>query len=158
MGDDTGELPLDAIRNAHRAEEVAEERKDRSIGGRVFLVVAAIITLLAVLYAPSKEIAGIVMLAVAALLALFCGVFLWRATARLNAEDARIAAGGVPEVHDAGPAFLPESSPWPFGIALGATLILNGLIIGTWFVVPGVMLLVVSLGGFARQSRHRFNR
>ena len=51
--------------------------------------------------------------------------------------------------------YLPDASPWPFGIGLGVTLLLNGLLIGTWFLVPGVMVLALSIAGFARQSRHR---
>ena len=96
------------------------------------------------------EAAGIVMLVVAAILSFFCGLFLWRASAH-GADGAGGTEGEVDE-------FLPESSPWPFGIALGATLVLNGLLIGSWFLVPGVAVLGASLGGFARQSRHRFDR
>lgn len=138
-----------------------DDRRDRRVTWQVFVAVGAIITILTVLYLPSKEAAGIVMLVVAALLAFFCGVFLWRASARLD-DEARAAAEGVSvggHGHDdAGPAYLPSSSPWPFGIGLGATLVLNGLLIGTWFLVPGAVLLGISIAGFARQSRHRFDR
>lgn len=143
----------------------ADDRRDRRVTWQVFLAVGAIITVLTLLYLPSEEAAGIVMLVVAALLAFFCGVFLWRASARLD-DEARVAAegrdpagAGGPGGHgDPGPAYLPTSSPWPFGIGLGATLVLNGLLIGTWFLVPGAVLLAISIGGFARQSRHRFDR
>lgn len=131
--------------------DLADElRRDRAVGWKVFGAVGTIIVIMTALYLPSDEIAGIVMLVVAALLSFFCGVFLWRASGP-GAE-----AGGAPgdEDHE----FLPESSPWPFGIGLGATLVLNGLLIGTWFLVPGVAVLGASLGGFARQSRHRFDR
>lgn len=136
----------------------AAARRDRAVMWKIFAGVAFIIGVLTIFYIPSREAAGIVMLAVASGLGIFCGVYMWRATARINARDQGLdaLAESAPEASDH--LFLPESSPWPFGIALGATLILNGLVIGTWFLVPGAMALAVSLGGFARQSRHRYNR
>ncbi|MCB0976914.1 MAG: cytochrome c oxidase subunit 4 [Acidimicrobiales bacterium] len=125
-------------------------RKDRRVTWKVFAGIAGILAALTIAYLPSEEAAGIVMLAVATLLAVVCGVFLWRAAARIDE--------GPGEEEETGVEFLPTSSPWPFGIGLGATLVLNGLLIGTWFLVPGVALLGVSIAGFARQSRHRFDR
>lgn len=142
--------PADELAPGPDVTEV-DDRKDRSVTWKVFLAVGLIISVMFAIYLPSEEAAGIVMLAVAAVLAFFCGVYLWRVSSQLD-DPARAAE------HDAGPPYLPTSSPWPFGIGLGATLILNGLLIGSWFLVPGVVLLATSLGGFARQSRHRYDR
>lgn len=122
------------------------EARAAAVPWRVFAGVGAILGVMALLYVPSEEAAGIVMLAVAAILGLFCAAFLWRNLRRFEAGG---AGGDQPAM------YLPEASPWPFGIGLGATLVLNGLLIGAWFLVPGVMVLALSLAGFARQSRHR---
>jgi hypothetical protein len=126
------------------------ERKDRHVPWRVFLGVGTALGVIAALYLPSGEEAGTVMLLVASTLGLWCGIFLWR-------NDRAQESGKVLDAAHAGEEalYLPASSPWPLGIGAGLALVLNGLIIGIWFLVPGVMILAVSLGGFARQSRHR---
>ncbi len=142
---------------ADRADELAagpdvtevDDRADAQVPWRIFGAVGVFIAVIALVYGvTSGEHAGGVMLSVAAILGLWCGTFLWR---NLRAFEAGTAHDEV----DPSDAYLPEASPWPFGIGLGATLILNGLLIGSWFLVPGVMVLVLSLAGFARQSRHR---
>lgn len=135
-----------------------DDRADRDVPWRVFAGAGTVLGVMAVIYAAtSREAAGVVMLAVATLLGLYCATFLWRASRPVapgrGPGHPATGADGTDEA-----AFLPESSPWPFGIGLGATLVLNGLLIGTWFLVPGVMVLVGCLIGFARQSRHRYQR
>lgn len=134
--------------NLHPGPDITETdaRADAVVPWRVFAGVGAILLVMSLLYLPSQEAAGIVMLAVATILGLFCATFLWR-------NMRRFEAGGVGG--DQPGMYLPEASPWPFGIGLGVTLVLNGLLIGAWFLVPGVMVLALSLAGFARQSRHR---
>lgn len=131
--------------------DVAEidDRADAQVPWRVFGGVGAFIALMGAIYwTTSYERAGTVMLAVAAILGLWAGTFLWRAGRRLEGAEPQVGAGDAA-------AYLPEASPWPLGIGAGLALVLNGLLIGTWFLVPGVMVLVVAIGGWARQSRHR---
>jgi hypothetical protein len=128
---------------------------DTQVPWRVFGAVGAFVALLCVLYgATSGEEAGSALLAVAGLLGLWCGAFLWRDAARHRAGSGT-GLGSDGTGADPAATYLPDASVWPLGIGLGATLVLNGLLIGTWFLVPGVMVLAVSLAGFARQSRHR---
>jgi hypothetical protein len=49
-----------------------------------------------------------------------------------------------------GPDLLPAGSPWPILAALASTLVLLGLIYGTWLTVPGAVLLVIAAGGWLR--------
>ena len=122
---------------------------DGRVPWRVFGFVGVFIGLSAILYgATSKEHAGTAMLVTASALALWVGAFLWR-----NAR--RFEEAGTASAEHGEEAYLPTASPWPVGIGLGLTLSLNGLLIGTWFLVPGAMVLAVSIAGFARQSRHR---
>lgn len=142
----------DVTQNDEAGPDVSEvdDRADAQVPWRVFLGVGIFIAVIAAVYvATSYEESGSVMLIVAAILGLWCGVFLWRNLRKFEAGQAGEVAG------DHGAMYLPESSPWPLGIGLGVTLVLNGLLIGTWFLVPGVMVLAVAVGGFARQSRHR---
>lgn len=128
-----------------------DHRADAQVPWRVFGGVGAFIALMAVIYwFTSYENAGSVMLVVAAILGLWAGTFLWRSARHLEVSAPRSGAAPVE-----GTAFLPAASPWPLGIGLGLTLVLNGLLIGTWFLVPGVMVLGVSVAGWAKQSRHR---
>ena len=138
--------------NAHPGPDITEidARADAQVPWRIFMGVGVFIGVIALVYGPADEAAGKVMLAVAAMLGLFCGTFLWLNLRRFEAGN----AGDVGGDDDA--LYLPEASPWPFGIGLGVTLVLNGLLIGAWFLVPGTMVLVLSLAGFANQSRHRW--
>ena len=128
-----------------------DDRADEQVPWRVFAAISTFVLASAILYGfASGEEAGATMLAVSSILAGWCGAFLWRNARRFEAGR---GAHAQVEGHEA--MYLPDASPWPFGIGIGLTLVLNGLLIGTWFLVPGVMLLGVSLAGFARQSRHR---
>ena len=49
----------------------------------------------------------------------------------------------------------PPSSVWPFGIGVASFFVVNGLILGSWFLVPGGLLLVATVIGYAAQSRNR---
>ena len=126
------------------------DRKDRRVPWRFFLGVGIGLGVIAVIYLPSGEAAGMVMLTVASILGLWCGIFLWRNGRAMESGKVLDAAHAGQEA-----LYLPTSSPWPLGIAAGLALVFNGLLIGIWFLVPGVMILAVSIGGWARQSRHR---
>lgn len=147
------ETPRETARseNAEPGPDITEidARHDAPVPWRIFVSIGVFLGVITVIYLPADEAAGTVMLAVASMLGLFCGVFLWRNLRKFE-------AGGAGEVGgDHAALYLPDASPWPIGIALGVTLVLNGLIIGAWFLVPGVMVLALSIAGFARQSRHR---
>lgn len=132
-------------------EIATADERDRKVPWRVFLGIGLILTVIAVVYLPSGEEAGTVMLGVAAILGLWCAIFLWRHGRGFEAGGgAEGAVGGSEDT-----AYLPTASPWPLGIGAGVALVFNGLVIGIWFLVPGVMILAVSIGGWARQSRHR---
>ncbi len=49
-----------------------------------------------------------------------------------------------------GPDLIPAASAWPIVSAMAATLILLGLVYGTWLLAPGVVLLVIGAGGWLR--------
>ena len=121
---------------------------DRTVPGRTFLGIGAGILVLAVVYiVTAGEEAGASMLVLSSVLALWCGAYLWLHH-RSPADE--------PEATDATEEpFLPASSPWPFGIGVGAFLLSNGLLIGGWFFVPGAAVLALGIGGFVRESRLR---
>lgn len=50
-----------------------------------------------------------------------------------------------------GPDVFPSSSPWPLVVALAATLGALGLVYGLWLTLPGLVLLVVGIGGWLGQ-------
>lgn len=116
---------------------------------RIFFGVAAFMALIAVVYwFASYEPAGTVMLAVAATLAGFCGVYL---RVQDEHEADAVEVGDVStEAH-----YLPHSSVWPFGIGLGAWLTASGIIVGLAFAVPGMVVLAAAITGFVSQSRRR---
>lgn len=126
---------------------------DRAVPWRVFLAIGGLVTVLAVIYwFTSYEDAGSVLLALSAVLAIWCGTYLW-----LQLRQQRRAAGedvALPAEAEAMP-YLPHASVWPFAIGLGGATVLNGLVLGIWVMVPGAALMALGIGGFVRQSRHR---
>lgn len=121
---------------------------DRVVPWRLFLAIGVFMAFLAILYwFTSYEDAGTALLALAGVLALWFGVYLWL-------QQRRAAAGQADD--DGGPLYLPHASAWPFAIGLGSATIANGLVLGIWVIVPGVALLALGIGGFIHQSRHRY--
>jgi hypothetical protein len=115
---------------------------------RIFLGMAAFVALFgAVYWFMTYEDAGTTLLALAAGLAALCGGYL------LVQDRKRPRAAGA--AHPEAEQYLPHSSLWPFGIGVGVFLAFNGLILGLPWMLPGVVLVATSIGGFARQSRHR---
>jgi uncharacterized membrane protein YfcA len=115
---------------------------------RIFLGMAAFVALIgAVYWFMTYEDAGTTLLALTSgLAALFGGYLLLQDRKRPRANDA---------AHPEAEHYLPDSSLWPFGIGVGVFLAFNGLILGLPWTLPGVVLVATSIGGFARQSRHR---
>jgi len=111
---------------------------------RIFLGISAFMAVIAIVYwFASYEPAGTIMLALSSSLAAVCGVY-------LQVQSEHEPAESVEDDH-----YLPHSSVWPFGIALGAALAVNGLIVGLGYAIPGLVVIAASLTGFISQSRRR---
>ena len=141
---------------------------DRKVPWRVFLAIGLFVFLLGAIYwSTAYEESGTVMLLLAAGLSLWIGAYLWlrqreatgpevdeaRTALEVEAADghARPGAGAAEE----GSHYLPHASAWPFAIGLGGATIANGLVLGLWVIVPGVVLLALGIGGWIRQTRRR---
>lgn len=130
-------------------DELDRRARDAAVANRVFLYIGLGIAVLWAVYYPTYEDAGQVMLGVASLLGLWCGIYLWR-----NRGEAPTTLDAHRDQADQ-LQYLPHSSVWPFWVGLAAFFLTNGLILGTWFLVPGVVLLLAGVTGFVRQSRDR---
>ncbi len=127
---------------------------DRAVPWRVFLAIGAFVLVLGGIYwGTAYEESGTVMLIVAGLLSLWIAAYLWLRSRTPGPVEAADAAA-VPPQDDMAP-YLPHASVWPFTIGLGAATIANGLVLGTWLIVPGTLVMVVGIAGFIRQTRRR---
>jgi Cytochrome c oxidase subunit IV len=154
-----------------RGHELRPPVDDRKVPWRVFVSIGLFVAVIAAIYAGTAyEGAGTVMLIVASVLALWVGSFLWlkereqeaagegghepEALARAStaAEEAAATGRALPS---SGAHYLPHASAWPFAIGLGAATLANGLVLGLWVIVPGVILMAIGIGGFVRQTRRR---
>ena len=117
---------------------------------RLLLGIGVAVAVGAVVYwFTSYEDAGTTMLALAAALALMVGGYLHLEGRRLPDPE---VDGPVTPLDE---AYLPHASVWPFVVGTGAVLVGNGLILGLWAVVPGAIVMLFGIVGFARQSRRR---
>ncbi|WP_294565400.1 cytochrome c oxidase subunit 4 [uncultured Arthrobacter sp.] len=118
---------------------------------RIFLGIGAAVLGMTVVYgATADERAGTTMLLLTAGLGALTGAYLAHQSRRA-ADPA--ATGGNREVPEE--AYLPHASIWPLGVGAGCVVMANGLALGAWALVPGAMLTVASVWGYARQSRRR---
>jgi Cytochrome c oxidase subunit IV len=116
---------------------------------RVYLGTAAFLIVIGVVYwFASYEDAGTVMLLLSGVLALIIGGWLW-------IQSRKMSAASQPASEAAEDEWLPHASIWPFWIGLGAAFAAGGLAMSPWLVVPGVIVLVIGVVGWARQSRYR---
>jgi len=116
--------------------------------GRAYLALGALVALMAAVYwFTSYEHAGTAMLVLAACLALLIGGYL-----ALTARRATTSAGNA---GDEAEPYLPHASVWPFFIGVAALVAANGLALGLFALVPGVIALGGALVGYAGQSRRR---
>ena len=123
-------------------------RREVLVQSRIFLGIGLVVTVMAGIYiATAYEEAGSVMLVLAAGLSFVCGGYL--------VVQLRRPSTDVHHVEHHGEQYLPHASIWPFWMGVAAFLLTNGLILGTWFLVPGALLMVIGLVGFIRQSRAR---
>lgn len=119
-----------------------------STSARFFFGIGAFIAVAGVVYwFGSYEGAGTTMLAAAAGLALFCAAYLWLQVRRADPDED--AGEGEPA------GWAPHASVWPFWIGVAGFFLTNGLIVGSWFLVPGVILLLAGVVGYAAQTRAR---
>jgi cytochrome c oxidase subunit IV len=126
---------------------------DRAVPWRVFLAVGAFVLVLGGIYGGTAyEEAGTVMLIVAGLLSLWIGAYLWLRS-RTPGPVGAAEAAAAPRPEEA--PYLPHASVWPFTIGLGAATIANGLVLGTWLIVPGALVMILGIAGFVRQTRRR---
>jgi hypothetical protein len=155
MADPTTDPALGGATEGPRGHEAGSRTDDRAVPRRLFLVIGAGVAVLAIVYAATAyEEAGIVMLGLAAVLALWCGTYLW-----LQQRPAAVAAAdddAAASVKAAGEAhYLPHASVWPFAVGLGAATVANGLALGTWVIIPGLGILALGVGGWVAQTRRR---
>src|SRR5690606_12296938 len=116
---------------------------------RVFLGIGAVVTIMAAIYLTTAyEAAGSVMLVLAATLSFVCGGYLV-----FYLRQPSEPAGDLK--HGEHAQYLPHASIWPFWVGVAAFLLTNGLILGTWFLVPGAILMVAGIAGFVIQTRTR---
>lgn len=127
------------------------------VEARIFVGIALFLVLATVVYGlTAAEDAGTTMLLLAGGMALMVGAYLALQARKHTdaAEPDREGGGGAAEpALDHG--YLPHASIWPFGVGMGLVLIANGLALGLWAVIPGVLLAGSCLWGYARQSRRR---
>lgn len=136
-------------------DEVEREahRPGLQVSAWVFLFLGCFVGTLSFVYLLTDDDAGQMMLGVTSLFGLFVGVFFW-----LRWRSATHPGHEAPATHPGAAVadqYLPHASVWPFLIGVATFLIANGLILGTWFLVPGGLLMLAALIGFGRQSRRR---
>lgn len=121
------------------------------VQARIFTAIGLFATVVSIVYGfISYEWAGTVMLSLTSGLAFLTGAYLgWRKPTHGSVEDAEHG-----EHADDEPWF-PATSIWPFAVAAGAALVANGLLLGTWLLLPSVVVLAYAVAGFVLQSRRR---
>lgn len=100
------------------------------------------------------EYAGVLALVGGGVFSIFFGTFLLLTVRRIQADVEVMEEEAAAGIHD-NALYLPTESIWPIGIGVGLSLVLAGIPLGVWVLLPGVALLVHSAIGFARQSKTR---
>ena len=119
---------------------------------RIFLGIGAFLVVASTVYwFGDYEDTGTTLLATTAALGLVIGGYL----ARAMRPQPRPAPDTASEAEESAEDFLPHASVWPFWVGAGAVVSANGLALGLWAVVPGTVLLLFGILGYARQSRRR---
>jgi hypothetical protein len=119
----------------------------------VFLGVTAFFAGIGTLYwFTSYEDAGTTMLVGCALLGMLVGVYLLRASRRMQPRpedrpDAALADGAGET------AAFPAASIWPFVFGLGATAFATGFVFGVWIFVLGGAIFLLGVLGYVAESR-----
>jgi hypothetical protein len=100
------------------------------------------------------EYAGVAALVGGGVFSIFFGTFLLLTVRRIQSDVEAMEEEAAEGIHDDA-MFMPAESIWPIGIGIGASLVLAGVPLGFWVMIPGIALLVHSTIGFARQSKLR---
>ncbi len=125
-----------------------ETRMYGAVGGFYLLLTA-------IYWFTSHEPAGTAMLLGAGIFACVTGIYF---VLKLRGVQSEVEADEWPTPTDPPRhegLYLPHTSIWSVGIAVGAAVTLAGLAVGWWASLPGVVLMVHSIIGFAAQSRDR---
>jgi hypothetical protein len=117
------------------------------LGTGLFLVAAAV-----VYWIFSEEGAGTVMLTLAGVLALTIAG--WLGVQLRRPAPAAVAPTTDPHMA-AADEWLPHASVWPLWIGAGGTVAAMGAALSRWLLVPGALVLLVGVVGWALQSRYR---
>lgn len=128
------------------------------VQARIFLGIATFLVLAALVYGlTASESAGTTMLLLAGGMALIVGGYLsvQARSSTDSAEPERPGGGGEADPAAQGEVYLPHASVWPFAMGMGMVISANGLALGGWALVPGLLLTAASTWGYARQSRRR---
>lgn len=136
-------------------DDASPEGAGMRVESRIMLFIGAAVALGAAVYAGlAYEDSGTTLLALTAGMALLMGGYLaLQARKRPDPSGGHRPSGTTAEVVDQ--EYLPHASIWPFGVGMGAIVAFNGLALGTWALLPGLVLTGASLMGYARQSRRR---
>jgi len=120
------------------------------IQARIFAGLGVFLTGISILYGfLTYEWAGTTMLALTSLLMFTIGGYVgWKKPP---------PGASVDEAEPASPEepWFPAASVWPFAVGLALALVGNGLLLGTWLLLPAAALLAFALGGFVIQARRR---
>lgn len=139
--------------DVHEVGSETGPRPGLQVSAWVFLFLGCFVGTLSLVYLLTDDDAGQMMLGVTSLFGLYLGAFFWlrwRSGSRPGHEAPATQPGSATTGQ-----YLPHASVWPFLIGVATFLIANGLILGTWFLVPGGLLMLAALIGFGRQSRRR---
>jgi hypothetical protein len=121
--------------------------------GLVFVATAAFMVTIGLIYwFTSYEPSGTVLLLLCVGLGVIPGTYLLQKSRRSPAlpEDRPDA---TPDELAGRIGSFPESSVWPFVLAIGAAITGVGLVFGIWATVPGVVILGVAFVGASLESR-----
>jgi hypothetical protein len=127
----------------------ADESPGFDIQARMFTFIGVFLTVLSLVYGFwTKEAAGSTLLALGSGLAFTTGAYLgWRKPpAGADVDQAQ---------HDEVEPWFPDASIWPFAMGAGLALVGNGLLLGTWLLLPSAIFLFYTLTGFVVQTRRR---
>ncbi len=118
----------------------------------VFAAIGAFLLFLGVVFGGPILVVGVI--------GLILTLLYWLVEAlRLYDHDLGATAPPLPEVvHDGPPdgVHMPGPSFLPLLAALGAAMLMLGLVFGEWLLVAGVIALILSLGGWMRDARHEY--
>jgi hypothetical protein len=134
-------------------DDKAPDRGTYSSETRMFAIIGVLTLIMCAIYtATADEASGKVLLGLVAVFSLVMAGFL---AVRDRHGGHSLFEESEPEGDEPPRTWFPEASLWPFTIAGGTALILAGLALGLWVLLPGVFLLGQGLWSFTMESRRR---